>query len=253
MEYVKQRSKHRTGGVLALFAPALALFAGLSLATSVSHAQQPTQPTQQAPVAAKQKPPAKKSDSSWVKLCDDKPIIGAGGIPSKRTVCLTHHERLSAINGRVLVSAALRTIKGQEEQFLMVLVPLGVALPPGIQVRVDNEKKPIPLKFTFCHLGGCTAEAIVTSEIVNKFKKGGKIDVLAINNIGKTVGFPIPLAGFTKAYDGPPVDTKKYQQARSRLMKLIQSRQAELKKKAALAQKKKKAGAAPKPALKKLQ
>ena len=52
---------------------------------------------------------------------------------------------------------------------------------------------------------------------------------------------PVPLAGFTKAYDGGPIDTKKYQQARQKLMQLIQKRHLALAKKAAAARKKKEA------------
>ncbi|GAB4239569.1 MAG: invasion associated locus B family protein [Methyloligellaceae bacterium] len=241
MEFSTPRMKRLGRWSRALIVPACVLAAATGLGAPASQAQQPQQPAQ----ATAQKPkPAGETENAWVKLCEDKPIITAGGIPSKRTVCLIHHERLSAVNGRVLVSTAIRTISGQDQKFLMVLVPLGVALPPGIQVRIDNEK-PIPLKYTFCHIGGCTAETIATKEVIEKFKKGNKIDVLAINNVGKTIGFPIPLKGFTKAYEGKPVDSKKYQAARLKLMKLIQSRQAELAKKARAQQGKAKQGAQP--------
>ncbi len=227
---------------------AAALVAGLWVSGGPVMAQQPKAPAQKPAPAAPAKEGAKKQsakkESSWVKLCEDKPTVNEG-LAKDVKICLTHHERLSAVNGMVLVSAAIRNVEGAKNEQLMVLVPLGVALPPGLQVRID-ENKPIPLKFTFCHVGGCTAEAVATKEVVTQFKKGQKMVVLAINNTGKTVGFPVPLKGFSKAYDGGPVDTAEYQKARRALMKLIQKRQIELAKKAAEAQKqKKKEGAAP--------
>ena len=95
---------------------------------------------------------------------------------------------LSAANGRVLVSVAIRNVQRQEKEALMVLVPLGVALAPGLQVIIDD-KKPVPLKFSFCHVGGCSAEAEATKEIVANLKKGTQLKVLAINNAGQNDRF----------------------------------------------------------------
>lgn len=236
MEQVKtnlqrHRRARRRGGAVAA-----AVLAGFFLTALPSTAQQPAAPAQKPAPAAPAKKDA-KDQKSWVKLCEQKLSVSEG-VPKQVKVCVTHHERLSAVNGMVLVSAAIRNVSGDKNEQLMVLVPLGVALPPGLQVRID-ENKPIPLKFAFCHVGGCMAEAVATKEIVEQFKKGTKMVVLALNNTGKAVGFPVPLNGFTKAYDGGPVDTKKYQQARQALMKMIQKRQVELAKKAAEAQKKK--------------
>ena len=54
----------------------------------------------------------------------------------------------------------------------------------------------------------------------------------AKNAIGKIVPLPVPLTGFTAAYDGPPVDSKKYASARRNLMLQIRKRQIERAKKA---------------------
>jgi len=202
---------------------ALAL-AGLVLSAPAARAQQQGQNQQQ-----QSQQPA-EPQNSWVKLCQEQETVKDGAVSSTK-ICLTHHERLSSENGMVLVSAAIRNISGMDKETLMVLVPLGVALPPGIQVVIDDNK-PIPLRFTFCHVGGCTAEAEAKPEMIQSFKKGNQLRVLALNNRGKTVAFPVPLDGFTKAYDGPPVDTEKYQAARKELMQLIRKRQIELAKKA---------------------
>jgi hypothetical protein len=63
--------------------------------------------------------------------------------------------------------------------------------------------------------------------------------VAAVNLQKKAIGFPVPLVGLAKAYDGPPIDNAKYQEARRQLMEMIRKRQIELANKAAEAEKNK--------------
>lgn len=173
---------------------------------------------------------AKKApQDAWVKLCEKAPSLAEKG--KKLNVCLTHHERIDGNTGRVLVSAAIRQVEGQDKEALMVMVPLGMALPAGVQVKVD-ENEPIKLRYTLCHIGGCTAEVEASKKVVEEFKKGKKLIVAAVNLAGKPIGFPVPLTGFGKAYDGKPVDNDKYKAARKKLMETIRKRQAALIKKA---------------------
>lgn len=181
-------------------------------------------------VAQDKKAAAKQSDqSAWVKLCEQAPNLAE---PEKKlNVCLTHHERLDGNSGRVLVSAAIRDVEGQDRKALMVMVPLGMALPPGVQVKVD-ENEPVKLQYTLCHAAGCTAEAEASTAIVDQMRKGKQVVVAAINLGGKAIGFPVPLTGFDKALSGKPVDNEKYKQARTQLMLQIRDRQLELARKA---------------------
>lgn len=186
--------------------------------------------------------------TAWVKLCEKAPIFkkdkDGKDVKEEKNLCLTHHERLDGNTGMVLVSAAIREVEGQDKLALMVMVPLGMAIPPGIRAAVytkeqwaaaaKNEKvddktlKPIELKYSLCHPAGCTAETEATKEIIDQMKTGGGIMVLAMNAAAQPIGFPVPLDGFTEAHAGPPVDNKKYAEARSALMKQIRDRQIAL-------------------------
>jgi invasion protein IalB len=237
--------------------------AGLGVGTAV--AQQPKDKsapaTKQAP-AAKQAPASKSApaasapQSAWVKLCektqvprvgkDGKPLIVIDGKPSydEKEICLTHHERLDGNTGMVLVSAAIRKVEGQDKQHLMIMVPLGMALPPGIKTAVytkeqwakaakketidEKQLQPIDLKYLLCHQGGCTAETEATSQLIDAMKTGGGMMVLALNINGQPVAFPVPLDGFDASYKGPAVDNKAYATARGELMKQIRARQIEM-------------------------
>lgn len=215
------------------------------------------------PVTAQQKqpqqPPAKKAEpsaaakkdepqSAWVKLCEKAPIMvkGKDGKEQKedKNVCLTHHERLDGNTGMVLVSAAIRQIEGADKQHLMVMVPLGMALHPGLRATVyspehwaqaeknqkveDTKAEPIKLSYALCHPAGCTAEVEATKDMVDKMKKGGGVMVLAVNAQGQVIAFPVPLVGFAQAHDGQPVDNQKYSEARKALMTQIAQRQQQM-------------------------
>jgi invasion protein IalB len=234
------RVTHRGLGARAGFL-ALALAIGAGLAAGPVYAQDKDKKPAAAKPAAPAKPAAAaaapaaapageaKDQSAWVKLCEKAPNITD---PKKElNVCLTHHERLDGNTGMVLVSAAIREVEGQEKKALMVMVPLGMALPPGVQVKVD-EGEPVKLQFTLCHAAGCTAEGEATQAVIDQMNKGKQVVVAAINLAGKAIGFPVPLNGFDKAYAGKPVDNEKYKEARKRLMVAIRERQIELAKKA---------------------
>jgi invasion protein IalB len=183
--------------------------------------------------------------SAWVKLCEKAPFNtkdkDGKDVKNEKNICLTHHERLDGNTGMVMVSAALREIEGNDKKSMMVMVPLGMALPPGLRAAVytkeqwaqaaKNEKidektlKPISLKYSLCHAAGCTAEVEATSEIIEQMKTGGGIMVIAMNAGAQPIGFPVPLDGFVEAFAGKPVDNKEYAKARGQLMAPIRERQ----------------------------
>lgn len=186
--------------------------------------------------------------SAWVKLCEKAPLVkkdkDGKEVKEEKSLCLTHHERLDGNTGMVLVSAAIREVEGQDKKSLMVMVPLGMAIPPGVRAAVytkdqwaavsKNEKvddkllKPVDLKFSLCHPAGCTAEVEATAEIVEQMKTGGGMMIVAMNAAAQPIGFPVPLDGFNEALAGAPIDNKEYAQARSQLMASIRQRQQEL-------------------------
>ena len=226
----------------------VAIAAGLAVAawSGLAVAQQKGQKKGQ-PAAAQNKD-AKGTPSAWVKLCEKATAVHKekDGKEAKKDVdiCLTHHERLDGNTGMVLVSAAVRQVSGQDKQALMVMVPLGMLLQPGMRAtvypkdqwdlaqkneKVDEKKlKAIKLSYTLCHPAGCTAETEATPDLLNLLKSNAGMVVFAINAGGAPVAFPVPLTGFAESYGGPPIDTKKYSEARKSLMQQIAQRQHQL-------------------------
>ena len=180
----------------------------------------------------------------WVKLCEKAPVMtqkDGKDVREEKNICLTHHERLDGNTGMVLVSAAIRAVEGQDKQHLMVMVPLGMALQPGLRASIYNKElwdkaqknekvddanlKPEQLKFTLCHPAGCTAEIELTKEFQDKLKSNAGLMIFSINGNGQVIAFPVPLTGFAQALDGKPADNQEYMKQRANLMKMIGERQ----------------------------
>jgi invasion protein IalB len=171
---------------------------------------------------------ATPGDDAWVKLC----------MKSEQTqnkeICLINHEGLEPNTGMVLIAAAVRKVEGEEKQQLLVRVPTAYALvmPAGVQLKIDEEQ-PIQLQYTICFPTSCQVQLELTKELFDSMRKGKQMVVAAMNIQQKTMGFPVPLTGFAKAYDGAPVDSVKYEESRRQLMEMFRKRQADLAAKAA--------------------
>ncbi len=181
--------------------------------------QQPTAPglalpqDRQAP--AEKAPPAagKEKKGFWYKLCDEQP-------KTKRKICFTFHEQVNVTSGRLYVSAALRKVAESKTEHILVVVPPGVAVRPGLQITIDDQK-PIILKYVICQPKGCTAEGEASAELVAQLKAGKNMIVAVIDVTGKINNLRVPLDGFSIAHKGPAVDKELYFKAwRSQLDQL---------------------------------
>jgi invasion protein IalB len=184
----------------------------------------------------------------WVKLCRKYTATSTNKDGKEQNqdlnICLTKNETIYVNSGKVLSSAAIRQINGEPKQHLMVTVPLGMDLRPGMRATVfpkdiweksqkggqvnkaDEAKlKPLTLVYTQCHPDGCDGELEVTPQLINDFMTGGALMLFAFNTAGAPVPFPVPLAGFDKAYAGAPMEDQSYNEGRRKLMRQIEQQQ----------------------------
>jgi invasion protein IalB len=166
-------------------------------------------------------------DSAWVKLCLKNDQTG------NKQICLVNHEGLEPNTGMVLVAAAVRQVEGEDKQSLLVRLPTAYSLvmPPGVQIKIDDGE-PISLQYAVCFPTSCQVQMDLTKEMFESMRKGKQMVVAAMNMQQKTMAFPVPLTGFAKVFDGPPVDNAKYEEARRQLMEKFRQRQIELANKA---------------------
>ncbi|MGH6734525.1 MAG: invasion associated locus B family protein [Methyloceanibacter sp.] len=168
-------------------------------------------------------PAGQAADDAWVKLCMKNEQT------ANKEICLINHEGLEPNTGMVLIAAAVRKAEGEDKQQLLIRVPTAYALviPAGVQIRID-EQQPIQLQYSICFPTSCQVQMELTDDLYQKMRAGKQMIVAAMNIQQKTMGFPVPLSGFSKAYDGAPVDNAKYEEQRRQLMEMFRKRQAEL-------------------------
>jgi invasion protein IalB len=219
---------------LPLFAAAGTLALGMAMPLAMAQQDAPPKstaaPKRAAPAAAAPAGAAPAGDA-WVKLCMKNEQT------ANKEICLINHEGLEPNTGMVLIAAAVRKAEGEDKQQLLVRVPTAYALviPAGVQLKID-ESQPIQLQYTICFPTSCQVQMDMTPELFDSMRKGKQMMVAAMNIQQKTMGFPVPLAGFSKAYEGPPVDNVQYEAQRRQLMETFRKRQAELAAKAAQAE-----------------
>ena len=93
----------------------------------------------------------------------------------------------------------LRSRDGKKE-VLRVVAPLGVLLPTGLGLKIDDADMG-HAPFMKCGKIGCIAEVVVTDQIVDKFKKGRNAVFIIFQTPEVGIGFPVSLNGFDAGYN----------------------------------------------------
>jgi invasion protein IalB len=191
----------------AMLAPGSPVLAQAPPAAPAPKAQpkaQPKAPPQQtpapatAPAGAPEVPPL--TYSPWTKVC----VKGQEG--NAQQVCFTGKEgRMDS--GMMVVGAVLIEPEGAPSKVLRITLPLGMLIPQGTRVIVD-QGQPMNAPYVMCFPNGCMAEYEASGELIGKLKKGQSMLVQGVNSQGQAVSLPLPLPDFAKAYDGPPTDPK---------------------------------------------
>lgn len=92
----------------------------------------------------------------------------------------------------------LRSKDGKKE-VLRVVAPLGVLLPPGLGLKIDNADMG-HAPFMKCGKIGCIAEVVVNDQIVKKFQTGKNAIFIIFQTPEVGIGFPVSLNGFGDGY-----------------------------------------------------
>jgi invasion protein IalB len=165
---------------------------------------------------------AEPSQPDWTKVCGKDQ-----GTNSE--ICYTTRDFVSD-QGQPVLAVAVYDVKAQQPQRIVrFLMPLGLLLQPGIRFSVDNGQATAG-RYAICFPNGCFAEANVPNDFVNSLKRGANLNVSVQNQGGREVTFAVPMAGFAKAFDGPPIDPKVLEEQQKKLQEELQKRSEDLRK-----------------------
>lgn len=194
---------------------------------------QPTAPAGPTVVQLKPEP----SQADWLKICGEDQA-------AKKKVCYVTRDFVSD-QGQPVLAVAVYDVQGDPQKVVRFLMPLALLLGPGIRFGVDTGQM-TPGKYAICFPNGCFAEGTVKDDVINALKKGTTLNVSVQNQFSREVSFQVPLAGFGKAFDGPPIDPAVLEQ-QQRQMEEEMRKQAEEMRKRMEQQQGQQGGAAPAP------
>jgi invasion protein IalB len=209
------RDLSRAGTFRRLFSVVGVLALGLALISMAAMAQQPTPKAQPKPIPKGSTPKggdpkgapagqdAQKPQvffSPWTKICQK------GQAAADKQVCITGKSG-RVESGMPVAAAMLIEPEGDPRKILRITLPLGMALPPGTRVVID-QGQPMQGPYLFCLNNGCIADYEASQELVDNMKRGSGLVLQGINGGGQAISLVVPLGDFAKAHDGPPSDPK---------------------------------------------
>jgi invasion protein IalB len=98
-----------------------------------------------------------------------------------------------------LLVIMLRTADGKS-RLLRVVAPLGVLLPAGLGLKIDQTDVG-RAGFVRCLNSGCVAEVVMDDTLINNLKKGQNATFIVFQTPEEGVGIPVSLNGFGKAFE----------------------------------------------------
>jgi invasion protein IalB len=170
----------------------VALALALGLATHVE--AQGASPDTAAPAAAATGPGSvvRETHGAWQVSCRTPP--GA-----KEEKCALVQSVTAEDRPNVGLTVVFYKAIGEDKKLLRVVVPLGVLLPTGLGLKIDNQDVG-NAPFLKCGKRGCVAEVVLQDEVIAKLKKGTNAMFIIFDTPEAGIGIPVSLQGFGDAF-----------------------------------------------------
>jgi invasion protein IalB len=101
-----------------------------------------------------------------------------------------------------LIVIVLRTADGKS-RLLRVIAPLGVLLPSGLGLKIDQVDVG-RAGFVRCLPNGCVAEVVMEDKLIDQMKNGQSATFIIFQTPEEGIGIPLALAGFKEGLEQLP-------------------------------------------------
>jgi invasion protein IalB len=91
----------------------------------------------------------------------------------------------------------------QKSRLMRVLAPLGVLLPSGLGLKIDNADIG-RAGFVRCLPNGCVAEVVMEDTLIGQLRNGQSATFIIFQTPEEGIGIPLSLKGFGEGYDKLP-------------------------------------------------
>jgi invasion protein IalB len=101
------------------------------------------------------------------------------------------------------LSVVVMKTADKQARILRVLAPLGVLLPRGLGLRIDNTDMGTT-GFIRCLPNGCVSEVLMDDQLIQQLRTGKQAMFIIFQTPEEGIGVPISLAGFGEGFDALP-------------------------------------------------
>jgi len=173
---------------------AFAILVTLAALGSSSQAQSPkSKPAPPAAQSATAPPADATPQPGWAARCSS----ASRAAPLE---CAIEQTAVLSKTGQLVVLINIRVPSDTHAPVALVQLPLGLNLPGGAKLQVD-EGKIIDAPIQTCEARGCYASLPVSPDLLVALRSGKQLKV-SFQNLGKeTITIPMPLADYAAAYD----------------------------------------------------
>jgi invasion protein IalB len=114
--------------------------------------------------------------------------------------CAVEQSAVLTKTGQVIVLLNIRVAGDTRQPVALVQLPLGLNLPAGAKLQVDDGKVS-DLQIQTCEQRGCYANSAIAPDLLAAMKSGKQLKVSFQNMAKESITIPMPLADFAAAYD----------------------------------------------------
>ncbi len=141
-------------------------------------------------------PPIRSTHADWQVRCDTPP-----GAQSEQCVLM----QFVTAEDRENVGLTVIVLKtaDKKSRIMRVLAPLGVLLPSGLGLKVDNADLG-RAGFVRCLPNGCVAEVILEDKLLTQLETGKTATFIIFQTPEEGIGIPISLNGFADGFKALP-------------------------------------------------
>jgi invasion protein IalB len=161
-------------------------------AAGLGHAQTPKAKTPPAP-APSPADAAPAANPGWVARCTS----ASRDAPLE---CAMEQTAVLSKTGQLVVLVNIRIPGDTRTPVALIQLPLGLNLPVGARLQVD-EGKTVDVPVQTCEARGCYINTPVGADILAALKSGKQLKVSFQNLAKETITIPMPLADFATVYE----------------------------------------------------
>ena len=134
--------------------------------------------------------------NDWQIRCDTPP--GAQGEQCALIQSVTAEDRAN-----VGITVIVLKTADQKARLMRVVAPMGVLLPSGLGLKIDNADVG-RAGFVRCLPNGCVAEVVMDENLVKQLRIGTTATYIIFQTPEEGIGIPMSLKGFGEGYDKLP-------------------------------------------------